>query len=343
MSYLLVGDLHAGLRNDNQWNEDNLYRVFKQLVEYCKANKIDTVFQSGDFFDVRKATTQTTMNFVREKLVPLLAEAKVTMYVLVGNHDTQFKNKIRPNAPRELLSQYEWFRVVDEPETVEIWDENDNQKWIDLIPWICEENSQQIFDFIKKSTSEFCLGHFELSGYYFYKNSKSDHGLEPDFLKKYQRVFSGHYHHANEGDNVFYIGTPLTMSANDEEETRGFYEFNGKPELAFIANPDISHRRIVYPAQKDVDLSLYKNTSVRLIVNSIDNDLGKFQTELEKVAHELSIIDNLKTESDIDTDFEIESSYSLMIKYVDNMNHSDEDKAEIKKLIQSLHTEAVNA
>lgn len=342
MKYAMIGDTHAGLRSDNVWNENNLYETFKLIAEYCKKNNITTAFHAGDFFDVRKATTQTTMNFVREKVVPLLEDAGITMYVLVGNHDCQFKNKIRPNAPREILTQYECFRVIDTPQAVDIIDSDGNPKKLDMIPWICEENSQEIFDFIKKSDSDFCMGHFELSGYYFYKNSKSDHGLEPDFLKKYTRVFSGHYHHANEGDNIFYIGTPLTMSANDEEETRGFYEFTGKAELNFIANPMISHRRISYPQQKDAVLQNYKNASVRLIVNSVDNDLPKFQTELETIAYELSVIDNLKNDSDIDTDFEIESSYSLMIKYVDGMNHSDEDKTEIKKLIQSLHTEASN-
>lgn len=343
MSYVIIGDTHAGLRADDKWNEDNLYEVFKQIISYCKTNNIDTAFHAGDFFDVRKATTQTTLNFIREKIYPLLVDAKLTMYTLVGNHDCQFKDKIQPNAPREILTQYEYFRVIDKPETVEVWDENNNQKWIDLIPWICQENSKEIFEYIKDSTSEFCLGHFELSGYYFYKNSKAEHGLEPDFLKKYQRVWSGHYHHANEGDNVFYIGTPLTMTANDEEETRGFYEFNGTSELKFIANPVCHHRRIVYPEQKDVDLKEYKNTSVRLIVNAIDNDLPKFQTELEKIAHELNVVDRLKSESDVDTDFEIETTYSLMIKYVDGMSHSDEDKAEIKKYVQTLYTEATNA
>lgn len=342
MSYLLVGDLHCGLRGDNTWNENNLYDVFKQIVAYCKKNKITTIFQSGDFFDVRKATTQTTMNFIREKVNPLMEEAKLTMYTLVGNHDCQFKDKIQPNAVREILSQYEWFHVVDKPDTVEIWTEDDQQKWIDLIPWICQENSQEVFDFIKKSTSEFCLGHFELSGYYFYKNSKADHGLQPDFLKKYERVFSGHYHHANEGDNIFYIGTPLTMSANDEDEIRGFYEFDATKDLKFIPNPVCHHRMISYPKNKNVDLDEYKNISVRLMITEIDNDLPKFQTELEKVAYELTVIDKLRNESDIDTDFEIESSYSLMVKYIEGMNHTEEDKAEIKRLVSELHTEAMS-
>lgn len=334
MSKILIGDTHAGLSADNEWYEENLYRVFKQIVEHCKANGITEGYHAGDFFDVRKATTQKTMNFVRERIVPMIQEAGLKLHILVGNHDCQFKDKIQPNAVREVLAQYDCFVVVDKPVTLV-----SEGSTIDLIPWICAENASEIFDFISKSKSDFCLGHFELAGFYFYKNSKADHGLEPDFLKKYKRVFSGHYHHANEGDNIFYIGTPLTMSANDEDETRGFYEFTGKAELTFIANPEINHRRIVYPRQKDVNPTDYLNCSVRLIIDEIDNDLADFQSQLEKVTHALSIKDNLKNDSDIDTDFEIESSYSLMMKYVDNMNHSDEDKIEIKKYVQTLYNE----
>lgn len=339
MNYILIGDTHAGLRADDPWYEENLYRVFKQITDYCKTNGITEGFHAGDWFDVRKATTQRTVNFIRERIVPLFREAGLKIHVLVGNHDCQYKDKIQPNAVREFLSQYDdCFIVVDEPRTVKV-----GKKTIDLIPWICDQNAKSVFDFIHKSKSDFCLGHFELAGFYFYKNSKSDHGLQPDFLRKYERVFSGHYHHANEGDNIFYIGTPLTMSANDEDETRGFYEFTGKAELNFIANPDISHRRVMYPENKDVDLEQFRNCAVRLFINQVDADLPAFQTTLEKLAHELSIKDNLKNDSEVDTDFEIESSLSLMMKYVDNMNHSDDDKAEVKKLVQSLYNEVSNA
>lgn len=339
MNYVLIGDTHAGLRQDNPWNEENLYAVFKQIVEYCKEHGITRGFHAGDFFDVRKATTQTTMNFVREKLVPLLTEAGIVLDTLVGNHDCQFKDKIRPNAPREILSQYECFNVIDEPTTVDLGGGNS----IDLIPWICQENSQRIFEFIKQSKANFCLGHFELSGYYFYKNSKADHGLEPDFLKKYDRVYSGHYHHANEGDNVFYIGTPLTMSANDEDETRGFYVFTGKPELTFIANPVCHHRRIMYPAQKDVDLEQFRNCAVRLIVSEIDKGLAKFQTKIEEIAYEINIIDKVQTDSDVDTDFEIKTVRGLITEYIANMQITDDEKEEVNKLISELYAEVSSA
>lgn len=341
--YLMIGDTHAGLRQDNPWNEENLYNVFVQIVEHCKANGITEAFHAGDFFDVRKATTQTTMKFIRERIVPLLEEAGLHIYVLVGNHDCQFKDKIRPNSPREILDQYDCFTVVDEPMTVNL--DTYPLQSIDLIPWICQENTQQIFDFIKKSKSQYCLGHFELSGYYFYKNSKADHGLEPDFLKKYDIVYSGHYHHANEGANVFYIGTPLTMSANDEDETRGFYELSygdGKRELTFIANPVCHHRRITYPDQKDVDVADYKNCSVRLIVREVDNDLPKFQTKLEETVYELNIVDRVITDSEVDTDFEIKSVSGLISEYINNMQITPEEKTEVSAIMSALYAEVTS-
>ncbi|QDH49154.1 endonuclease [Pantoea phage Phynn] len=335
---IFIGDTHAGLRADDPWYEENLYRVFKQITDHCKANGITTGIHAGDWFDVRKGTTQNTVNFIRTRIIPMIEEAGLTIDVIPGNHDCQYKDKIQPNAVREFLSSYSCINVVDTPTTI-----NRNGVTIDLIPWICDQNAREIFKFIHESKSDYCVGHFELAGFYFYKNSKADHGLEPDFLKKYKRVYSGHYHHANEGDNIFYIGTPLTMSANDEDETRGFYEFTGKPELNFIANPDISHRRVMYPEQKDVDLEQFRNCSVRMFINQVDSDLASFQTEIEKVAHEISIKDNLKNDSDVDADFEIQSSLSLMLSYIEGMNHSEEDKAEIKKLVNSLHTEVSHA
>lgn len=50
MDYVLIGDTHAGLRQDNPWNEENLYAVFKQIVEYCKEQGITRGFHAGDFF-----------------------------------------------------------------------------------------------------------------------------------------------------------------------------------------------------------------------------------------------------------------------------------------------------
>ncbi|QPI18008.1 recombination endonuclease [Pectobacterium phage POP12] len=333
---IFLGDLHIGLRNDQEWYHEHLYNLLVKAVKHAKSKGINDIVQSGDFFDVRKATTQTTMNFVRNRVEPLLRENEMHMWVLVGNHDLQFKNKIQPNAPREILAKYDVFTIVDSPTTI-----GDGDSKIDLIPWICEENSADIFKFIAKSTSKYCMGHFELAGFYFYKNSRADHGLEADFLKKYDKVWSGHYHHANEGDNVFYIGTPLTMTANDEDENRGFYEWNGTSELKFIQADHTLHKKIIYPLQKDVDLDLYKDVAVRLFINQSDDDLSKFQTKLESIAFSVDQKNNISNDSEVADDFEITTTLSVMHEFVKNMNHSDEDKAEIMKYVNSLYNEAM--
>lgn len=334
---LFIGDIHTGFKNDLDWFHDNLYAVIKQACEHATAQGIDRIVQTGDFFDVRKATTQTTMAFVRERIVPLLNEHKLHMIVLVGNHDLQYKDKIQPNAPREILSKYPCFTVIDEPTTMKIAGVD-----FDLIPWICEQNAASIFDFIAKSKSKFCMGHFELAGYYFYKNSKADHGLESDFLRKYDIVYSGHYHHANSGDNINYLGTPLTMTANDEDEVRGFYEFSGIPELKFIPNPQCHHKKILYPLNGDVDPKDYAGVAVRLFIDAVDDKLDKFQTAIEKVAYSVDIKNNLKNDSDISDDFEIETVSALFERYIDGMNHTDEDKKDVKSYVTSLYNEAIS-
>ncbi|MFP9166840.1 hypothetical protein ACLI1Y_15840, partial [Enterococcus faecalis] len=169
-----------------------------------------------DIFDVRKAITHKTMEFARE-IVQTLDDAGITLHTIVGNHDLHYKNVMHPNASTELLAKYPNVKVYDKPTTVDF-----DGCLIDLIPWMCEENTGEILEHIKTSSASFCVGHWELNGFYFYKGMKS-HGLEPDFLKTYKEVWSGHFHTISEAANVRYIGTPWTLTAGDENDPRGFW------------------------------------------------------------------------------------------------------------------------
>ncbi|EDP8999541.1 endonuclease, partial [Salmonella enterica subsp. enterica serovar Braenderup] len=206
-----------------------------------KKNGITTWIQYGDIFDVRKAITHKTMEFARE-IVQMLDDAGITLHTVVGNHDMHFKNTLTPNASTELLAKYPNVKVYDKPTTVDF-----DGCLIDLIPWMCEENTGEILEHIKTSSASFCVGHWELNGFYFYKGMKS-HGLEPDFLKTYKEVWSGHFHTISEAANVRYIGTPWTLTAGDENDPRGFWMFDTETErMEFIPNNTTWHRRIHYP------------------------------------------------------------------------------------------------
>lgn len=328
------GDWHVGVKQDDPWMQNIIRKAIQDAIDYSVSEGITTWFQAGDWFDVRKAITHTTMEFTRE-LVEAIAKAGIHVYVLVGNHDMHYKNKIHPNAVTELLSAYENITVVDSPITVDYHGCD-----IDLIPWICDSNRDEIFEFIKSTTSEYCMGHFELNGFYFYKGMKS-HGSEPDFLKKYKQVYSGHFHTISEAANVKYIGTPYTITAGDENDPRGIWEFDPSDgSTSFLENQNMWHRRLEYPG--DFDPKDYKDCAVRLIVTEVDKNLPKVESELEKYVHELRVVNQVEHTLTTSSGEEIETknTFELMEQYIESLEEPADIKKVLLKKMKSLYIEA---
>ncbi|WP_247010885.1 metallophosphoesterase [Escherichia coli] len=337
MKILNLGDWHLGVKADDEWVQSIQLDGIKQAIEYSKKNGITTWIQYGDIFDVRKAITHKTMEFARE-IVQMLDDAGITLHTIVGNHDMHFKNTLTPNASTELLAKYPNVKVYDKPTTVDF-----DGCLIDLIPWMCEENTGEILEHIKTSSASFCVGHWELNGFYFYKGMKS-HGLEPDFLKTYKEVWSGHFHTISEAANVRYIGTPWTLTAGDENDPRGFWMFDTETErMEFIPNNTTWHRRIHYPFKGKIDYKDFTNLSVRVIVTEVDKNLTKFESELEKVVHSLRVVSKIdnSVESDESEEVEVQSLQTLMEEYINAIpDITDSDREALIQYANQLYVEA---
>lgn len=338
MKILNVGDLHLGVKKDDKWVQDLQLDGWIQMIEYSKKNNIDTWIQYGDIYDVRAHTTQTCMEFSR-KLFDMTEAEGITVHTILGNHDLFYRNTLYPNTPQELLSHRDKVKIYDKPTTV-----NFDGLDIDLVPWMCDSNTKEIMDFIKQSSSQYCIGHWELNGYYFYRGMKS-HGLEPDFLKSYKQVWSGHFHTISEGGNVKYIGTPFTLTAGDENDPRGFWIFDTVDEsMDFVPNTTTWHRKIYYP-NKGIKVEDFKNLSVRVIIEKVDKELPKFEAELEKVVHELRTVSRVDNSVDTDSDEEVEikNMLSLMDEYIDALpDASAEDIKALKSYAKRLYVEVQN-
>ncbi|BBI58181.1 recombination endonuclease subunit [Shigella phage SfPhi01] len=337
MKILNLGDWHLGVKADDEWVQSIQLDGIKQAIEYSKKNGITTWIQYGDIFDVRKAITHKTMEFARE-IVQMLDDAGITLHTVVGNHDLHYKNVMHPNASTELLAKYPNVKVYDKPTTVDF-----DGCLIDLIPWMCEENTGEILEHIKTSSASFCVGHWELNGFYFYKGMKS-HGLEPDFLKTYKEVWSGHFHTISEAANVRYIGTPWTLTAGDENDPRGFWMFDTETErMEFIPNNTTWHRRIHYPFKGKIDYKDFTNLSVRVIVTEVDKNLTKFESELEKVVHSLRVVSKIdnSVESDDSEEVEVQSLQTLMEEYINAIpDITDSDREALIQYANQLYVEA---
>ncbi|ARW57753.1 recombination endonuclease subunit [Serratia phage CBH8] len=338
MKIIHSGDWHLGVKADDPWVQEIQLKGIRDHIAYAKKHDIKNIIQYGDIFDVRKAITHKCMEFAR-LIATELEEAGIHLVTIVGNHDMHYKNTLTPNAATEVLGKYKNITVIEKPVTMDF-----DGTLIDLIPWMCDENTTEILEHIRTSSAEYCVGHWELNGFYFYKGMKS-HGLEPDFLKKYKQVWSGHFHTISEASNVKYIGTPWTLTAGDENDPRGFWvQDTKKGSFDFIPNAVTWHRKVFYP-NDTIQVDDFKNLAVRVIVEKVDKDLTKFESELEKVVHSLRVVSKVDNtvESDGEEEIEVKSLLELMEEYIEALpDASKEDIKSLKALSKQLYVEVQN-
>ena len=107
MKIAVVGDLHWGARNDNQEFLNYFQRFFDNVFfPELEERGVNQVLQVGDFVDRRKFISFVTLNHVREKIFGESHKRGISWDILVGNHDTPYKNTNEINSLQELFSQY---------------------------------------------------------------------------------------------------------------------------------------------------------------------------------------------------------------------------------------------
>jgi DNA repair exonuclease SbcCD nuclease subunit len=265
--------------------------------------------------------------------------------MIVGNHDTFFKNTNDVNSPRLLLKDYE-FNVIDSPSEL-VFDDGSK---IFMMPWICTDNYNQSMEAIKTTDAQVLFGHFEIAGFQMYKGHENDEGFDPKIFEKFDTVCSGHFHHRSSNGNINYLGNPYELTWADFEDPRGFHIFNtSERSLDFIQNPFSIFSKIYYDDTKDIGYTTedFENKHLKLIVVN-KTDYYAFDKFVEKIYKanplELKIIEDLSEfEADAmgDQEVDLEDTVTLLSQYVDSLD-TEADKARIKTLMKTLYVEAQN-
>ena len=141
MKIALVTDQHFGARNDSKKIADHMQKFYDNVF-FPEIDKrgIDTVINLGDTFDRRKYISFTSLKRAKEMFFNPLAERNIHMHVIVGNHDSVYKNTLEVNSIDLLLEEYDNITTYIDPQVVEF----DNTK-IMLVPWICDQNEEATF------------------------------------------------------------------------------------------------------------------------------------------------------------------------------------------------------
>lgn len=349
MKIAIVGDTHFGMRNDSL-HFHNYYKKFYQetLLPTLREMGIRKIIQLGDLFDRRKYVNYNTLYLSKQYFFDMLEFNNIQLTTLVGNHDIFFKNTLKVNSIELTLREYQNIHVITYPETM-TFDGVD----VDLIPWICEENEQQVMAFILNSNSQICMGHFELAGFEMDRGNICHEGMDRNVLAKYDVVLSGHFHHKSSSGNIHYVGTPGEMTWSDYNDKRGFHIFDTETrELTFIENPFKMFHKVVYnddhetvDTVKSKNFSKYTNTIVKVIVaKKIDPYLfDVFMDKLYKSQpYDVSVVEDFTDYtqiSDEDVIDQADDTMTTLSKYVDSLQ-IDLDKEKLKTYMREVYVEA---
>jgi DNA repair exonuclease SbcCD nuclease subunit len=351
MKIALITDTHWGARGDSIAFAEYFNRFYyEHFFPYLAEHGISRIFHLGDIVDRRKYINFVTARHLR-KFVQHCDTSGIRLDVIVGNHDTSFKNTNEVNSMRELFehSTYD-IHYYSDPTDVDI-----NGTTIGVLPWVCSGNYEESMDFLRNTSAQILFGHLEIAGFEMYKGAVNDHGFDSKIFDKFDVVCSGHFHHKSTRGNINYLGAPYEMSWSDYNDPRGFHIFDTETrELTFIRNPLTMFNKIHYHDQDKtlddimaVDFDYYKGSYVKLIVHSKTNPywFDMFVDKIEKAGVlDLQVVDdnlNLQLEDDGDIVSEAEDTLTVLNKVVDQVD-SRVDKKVLYNFLSSLYNEALS-
>jgi len=351
MKIALITDTHWGARGDSPAFAEYFNRFYyEHFFPYLAANGISSIFHLGDIVDRRKYINFVTARHLR-KFVEHCDTSGIRLDVIIGNHDTSFKNTNDVNSMRELFehSTYD-IHYYSDPGVVNIGGTD-----IAVLPWICSGNYEESMEFINKTNAQILFGHLELAGFEMYKGAINDHGFDSKIFDKFDVVCSGHFHHKSTRGNINYLGAPYEMSWSDYNDPRGFHVFDTETrELTYIRNPLTMFNKIHYHDQDKtideilaVDWDYYKGSYVKLIVHTKTNPywFDMFVDKIEKAGVlDLQVVDdnlNLQLEDDGDIISEAEDTLTVLNRVVEQVD-SRVDKKVLYNFLSTLYNEALS-
>ena len=348
MKIALLNDTHFGARNDNPAFVKYFNRFYDEIFfPYIIQHDIKTLIHLGDVVDRRKFINFNTAHNFQENFWKRLWDLKIDTHIILGNHDTYYKNTNKVNFTH-LIKTFDganepW--IYEKPATV-----NFDGLDILLLPWICPETEEESIYEIDNSHAEVAMGHLEIKGFEMHKGHFQEVGLEMDQFKRFDKVLSGHYHRKSDNGTIYYLGTQYEITWSDYQCPKGFHIFDTDTrELTRISNPLTMFEKIIYNDTKqsytNMDISKYKDKHLKVIVEekTDTNQFGEFIDRLhnEINTHEVNVIEdsyNINATADVNIIDQGEDTLTFLHNYINSLD-TELDKARINSIMKDFYQE----
>ena len=350
MKIAILNDTHFGVRNDSEAFRDYQLKFFDNIFfPYLKEHNIKTLVHLGDVVDRRKFINFETATTFKRYFWDKLWQDKIDTHIIIGNHDTYFKNTNAVNAIENLYTSFDgknepW--IYTRPKIV-TFDDMD----ILFMPWICDDTKEESMHLLNTAPVEIVMGHLEVKGVEMQNGLINEFGNEKSDFKRFERVISGHFHKHTDDGQIYYCGSQYEMTWADYKDPKGFNIFDTETrELTRIKNPLTIHKKLIYnDKEKDYtnfDLTPYENHFVKLIVLNKTKEYV-FDKLVERLYNEINVYDLTIIEDYSDIKASVredilemgEDTVTFLNNYVDQLD-TKVDKTKLKEYLKSIYIEA---
>ena len=337
----ILGDTHFGARSSNK-NTEHWQRLFYENVFWPKIESegIQTIIQTGDYFDNRKSIDLQTLAFQQEVFVDRAADLGVCVLGLVGNHDIPLRHSLAMSSPVQLLNQHDHVCFSDSIDEYEF----DDRK-ITVMPWICKENFEESRDRIQQG-GDILIGHFEIEGFIMHPGAISKEGINMSDFKGWNRVLSGHYHSQSQNANIQYVGTPYQMTWNDHTTKHGFWILDTTDDsMTFVENPFRYFYRLNWKDGCDFPEGLLEKAYVKINVQK-KTDFEAFEKFVDRINHQqpfdVKIIESFEefTSENVSDLITVQTTEELIEEYISDVA-TETSKETVTKTMLSIYQSAL--
>jgi hypothetical protein len=180
------------------------------------------------------------------------------------------------------------------------------------------------------------------------------HGLDHSYVKRFDKVLSGHFHQKSEFANIRYLGSQMQFTWSDYGDGKHFHIFDTeKVELLPVHNPITMFEKAFYDDTKETfetisnaDYSKYDGKFTKIVVVNKENPYW-FDTFLDKIhgvnpLHVSVVDDNKHMDFMDDEDMgDVEDTLTILTNYIEGLDIQGKKKP-LTELMTSLYNEALD-